>query len=930
MATVFELQSLFTADTSQIKAAEKEIQATGKRVESKPIKVDADAKGALASMDRVEAQAKRIVSQETVAKLDANVEKAEQGIDRVEQHLEYLRALEVTTDVKTDIKKAESDLQRMERQLGALKGARAQVDVAANTSQAEADLAGVADAAGAAGDDAGDEFGESLLATMSALPVAGAVVGLLYLAGREGAKALQEGLQIEVGYDRLQALTGIDEASARRLGLVAGEAYANVFGESIEANMDTARLALQFDLVDENASVASSQRVIEGLAGIADVLGEDVQPVAAAVATLLRTGVASSADQAFDLLAAGAREGLNRNEDLLDTLTEYPALFQRLGLSGEMALGLISQGLDAGARNSDLAADALKEFQILATDGSEKSAEGFELLGLNAAEMTAQIAAGGQGAVDGLDAVLDALRDMEDPVARNAAAVALFGTQAEDLGEALFALDPTTAIDALNGVTGAAQRMFDTLSSNDATAIEQAQRNIEVAANGIKGALAQAFSEPLGDFAEWVSQNRGPLTQFLLDLANGALDFGRSTVEAAASGVEAFGEFVSGPLVDVAEGLKSLILFANPFADTSDLDSFIDGMSEFDATTQAAADTMRDELIGGLDEAQVRLNEWGEPIVQMGFLNDASLRLAGAIGEVGVAADGSQLAISSIVTSNLQATEAGQALEGQIRGAISAMYEEQQAAAATGDSQAELSARYNESRDALLLQLEAMGYTREEAQALIDTVMQTPTDAVTAYGSNAQEEQARVQALADRIVTLPDGSIVVTANTTPAQDDLNNWITHANGRRVRVIVETATPGTFQVAGTNLQLNALGGITEFMAAGGIRGSGLTPMAPLAQMVPPKTWRVVGDRSDVDELYAPLDGSPRSWALLMEGLRRMPGVMPMADGGVLASTPAAGGASVTMPLTVVEGPSVEEVAALAGSAARRNVTKALRRR
>lgn len=69
----------------------------------------------------------------------------------------------------------------------------------------------------------------------------------------------------------------------------------------------------------------------------------------------------------------------------------------------------------------------------------------------------------------------------------------------------------------------------------------------------------------------------------------------------------------------------------------------------------------------------------------------------------------------------------------------------------------------------------------------------------------------------------------------------------------------------------------------MAAGG-----LTAMDPIAQMVPPNTWRVVGDRMDVPEAYVPLDGSPRSWKILTNALSRMPGVMPMASGGIAASS------------------------------------------
>ncbi len=70
----------------------------------------------------------------------------------------------------------------------------------------------------------------------------------------------------------------------------------------------------------------------------------------------------------------------------------------------------------------------------------------------------------------------------------------------------------------------------------------------------------------------------------------------------------------------------------------------------------------------------------------------------------------------------------------------------------------------------------------------------------------------------------------------------------------------------------------------MAAGGLRGRTLTPMARRAQMAPADTWRVVGDRSDVPEAYIPLDGSPRSIALLLEAFRRMPNMEGMTAGGV----------------------------------------------
>src|SRR5690625_6642691 len=53
-----------------------------------------------------------------------------------------------------------------------------------------------------------------------------------------------------------------------------------------------------------------------------------------------------------------------------------------------------------------------------------------------------------------------------------------------------------------------------------------------------------------------------------------------------------------------------------------------------------------------------------------------------------------------------------------------------------------------------------------------------------------------------------------------------------------------------------------------------------------MVSPGDIRFAGDRSDVDEAWIPLDGSPRSIAILEEAINRMPGYEPepMAAGGI----------------------------------------------
>lgn len=893
--TVADLEVLFTANTQQVEKAEKQIVAVGKKVESNPVKLDADAKPALESMDRVEGAAKKLVSERAVVKLDADISRAEKNLARAVDRLEDLHVrAEGGLDVTADVKRAESSIQRIERQLDGLKRARTVVDVDADTTSAEDALDGVSEDAGAAGADSGDEFGKNIVAALASIPIAGAVIGIGVAAGKALIDGFNDGLAVEKRTDRLQALTGIDEVAALRLGAAAGEAYANNFGESIESNMDATRLALQFRILDPSSTTRDAQLVVQGLTGISDVLEEDVRPIAQAVTQLLSTGLAENATEAYDLIAAGARNGLNRNEDLVDTLTEYPSLFKRLGLTGGEALGLINQGMQAGARNSDLAADALKEFQIRATDASESSAAGFEQLGLNAEQMTAKIARGGKDARDGLAEVLTALRETEDPVKRNAAAVALFGTQAEDLGDALFAMDLSTAVDQLDGVTGSAQRMFDTIADNDASKIEQAQRNIEVAADGIKGALAGAFSEPIGDFADFVSQNRGPVLQFFSDLVNGAIDFGITASEA-------FGSFVSGPLAEMVTGIAGIVDFFNGAEGRpKELDDLAESMRGFEDQTDIAVTT--------LEGMRSEFNGFADAQIALGYVNDAALRTADSVSKVGFSAKSGAALLSEFTVASDGSVRASGELKKQLDNAAEALRTEYDAAIAAGESQENLKERYDSTRDALVAQLTAMGLTQEQAQALIDTVLQTPEEASTEFSSNADDERGKVENLTNRIVTLPDGSTTIRAVTDDAMaklQALKDRLSSIPGYR-SVTLETITIGNRTVSA-----QANGGLVEFMAAGGLRG--LTPMAPLAQMVPPSTWRVVGDRSDVPELYAPLDGSARSWALLMEGLRRMPGVMPMADGGVIGASGTSPAGPVTIGDIVVrgEGLSPQEV-------------------
>lgn len=295
----------------------------------------------------------------------------------------------------------------------------------------------------------------------------------------------------------LSAQLGATPKQAEELGRESGTLWGKGLVDSVEEANDAIRAVIQNGLASKNAPTAFVDSIAEQVVTLTKTLEEDSSRITGAVKTMLATGIVKSAQEAFDVLQRGAELGVNKAQDLIDTFTEYPTEFRKLGLSAEQTLGILSQGLQNGARDSDKVADALKEFGIRAIDGSVLTAQGFKLIGLNAKQMAAQIAKGGPSATKALDETLDRLRAIKDPVLQAQAATALFGTQAEDLGKALFALDPSSALTAVGNVDGAVKAAGATLEDTAANKVEVFKRAIQT------GVVAK-----LGEAVTWIEKNQ--------------------------------------------------------------------------------------------------------------------------------------------------------------------------------------------------------------------------------------------------------------------------------------------------------------------------------------------------------------------------------------------------------------------------------------
>ncbi|GAA2108676.1 phage tail tape measure protein [Streptomyces synnematoformans] len=284
---------------------------------------------------------------------------------------------------------------------------------------------------------------------------------------------LTAALDVSAANDKLAAQLGVGPKEAAELSKVSASVYQQAWGDSTET-VNTAIRGVYQNIGDTSTAEGGLEGVTIKALALAETFDQDVSMATAAVGQMIKTGLAADADEAFDIITAGMQKGVNKSDDFLETLNEYGTQFRDLGLSGQQATGILQQGLQAGARDADLVADSMKELNIRVQSGD--AAEGLKALGLNADEMAGAFAKGGPKATNALDEITDRLRAVKDPTERYALAQQLLGTQSEDLSKALFAIDPSKAVDSLGKVEGAADRMAKTVGDNPAAALESFKR----------------------------------------------------------------------------------------------------------------------------------------------------------------------------------------------------------------------------------------------------------------------------------------------------------------------------------------------------------------------------------------------------------------------------------------------------------------------
>ena len=363
-------------------------------------------------------------------------------------------------------------------------------------------VGGIAVATGKAVVEAGKYLADLAVATGKAVVEAGK-----YLADL--------GNEYNTAINQLSAATGATGDELDALGESVKNIYAQGLGDDFADVADGLAATQQAsDLTGE-----ALERATAAGFNLRDVFDYDVSESARAASALMKNfGI--DAEEAYGLIAVGAQNGADKNGDLLDTLNEYSPQFAALGLSADQFIGTLVEGADAGLFSIDKVGDAVKEFNIRAKDGSDTSREAFESLGLNADKMFAAFAAGGDTAEAAFFDTVEALNSMDDPLARNAAGVALFGTQFEDLEAGVLPVLASIETAAYDGAA-ALQQINDVKYNDLGSAFEAIKRSAEVALLP----MASMIANTLTSLAPILTDTFEEISPVITDTLNACMPF---------------------------------------------------------------------------------------------------------------------------------------------------------------------------------------------------------------------------------------------------------------------------------------------------------------------------------------------------------------------------------------------------------------------
>lgn len=473
--------------------------------------------------------------EETKKKLNV-LEEAEkqvqQQFERGEVSKEQYRALQ------REIESTKGALNKYEKELQEAKGETKELDAAANSLGGEMDELGkeVKDA-GENADGAAEDF----------TVMKGALADIV----ADGIEAVGDALKDMAGVqeqaaNQFQAATGMAAESMDQYNEAIQNVYKRNFGESLQDVAEKMALVKQ---ATGELDATKLQEMTENLYTLEDTFGMDFSETIRGVQALMNHfGI--SADEAFNLMATGAQNGLNYTDELGDNVSEYAGKFAEAGYSTEEYFQLLENGTNGGAYNLDKVNDAINEVTTRLGDGTiadtmtaidEKTGqikEGTGIWSQKTEELFKKWQDGGATQKDVIDSIVGDIQNAKGEQEKMNLAAKAFGTMAED-GGTKFIESLTSVGNTFDETKGKMEEIKQIRYDDVMSQIEEVGRTVQM---DVLAPLLADLMPAVKDLVDFLGQNMPLITALITGF------------------VAAFAVFkIIGFITSVVSGIQSII-----------------------------------------------------------------------------------------------------------------------------------------------------------------------------------------------------------------------------------------------------------------------------------------------------------------------------------------------------------------------------------
>lgn len=402
----------------------------------------------------------------------------------------------------------------------------------------------------------------------------------------------------EQSLNSLQVKTGMSAEAVGELKDEMYDIYKNNFGDSLTDVAD--KMALVAQNIDES-DPSKLKDITEKAIGLSDAFGSDFEENLRGVNGLM-TNMGLTADEAFDLIAKGSQNGLDKTHELTDNLAEYSQLWGQAGFSAQEMFSILQNGLDSGAYTLDKVNDYVGEFGKALADG--RMAESITNFSIETQNLFTAWKNGGATTADIFKSAISDLSNMANQQKALTIATETWGSLGEDN-----AMSVITALNNVNNtyndVAGTMQEINDIQYDDVGSQIEALGRQFEV---DILQPIVEGITPATKDIISWTSDHLPEVTSTLAGLVTTVVTFKTAT---------AAGSFLNGiingfkqlsPAIKVAtaeQATNNAVTAANPYiAVASAVLGLVSALTTWIATSNNATQATTDNTQSLKDYSQ--------------------------------------------------------------------------------------------------------------------------------------------------------------------------------------------------------------------------------------------------------------------------------------------------------------------------------------